>query len=246
MWVDGVVTDTREARTASIANNRPLSIAGKSDCNQISVGCDYFVGAIDYVRIEKHPANADDGRQVLAETDFADGLADLSGVMGLSIDKAANSPADGGPSLRAQVEGEVATGHLPLAETSYDVCAEVDFRATRVGSESTYSLIKLRNDEGDSVARMRVDARGTLSGRADVVKQSFPTSALLEPGRWHRLGLCVGVGASASISLSVDGEPVSSWTGTTGSSPIAAVQLGDNSANTATVHWDALQVTSAA
>ncbi|MBI5089943.1 MAG: PKD domain-containing protein [Actinobacteria bacterium] len=34
-------------------NNKNLSIAGKSSCDQIEVTCDYFVGDIDWVKIEK-------------------------------------------------------------------------------------------------------------------------------------------------------------------------------------------------
>lgn len=36
-----------------IDNNRPLTIGGKVDCNGRKVGCDYFTGSIDYVRITR-------------------------------------------------------------------------------------------------------------------------------------------------------------------------------------------------
>ena len=36
-----------------IDNTRPVSIGGKLDCDGISVGCDYYFGAIDWVRIER-------------------------------------------------------------------------------------------------------------------------------------------------------------------------------------------------
>ncbi|MCU0299958.1 MAG: LamG domain-containing protein [Candidatus Nanopelagicales bacterium] len=53
MWVDGVVTSRANGTTGSISNNQPLSIGGKNTCDQISITCDYFVGDIDYVKIEK-------------------------------------------------------------------------------------------------------------------------------------------------------------------------------------------------
>jgi hypothetical protein len=37
----------------TIDNSRPFSIGGKRDCNGGSVGCDYFNGQIDWVRVEK-------------------------------------------------------------------------------------------------------------------------------------------------------------------------------------------------
>ena len=52
MWVDGVFTGRNRNATGTIANTRPLSIAGKSNCDQIAITCDYFSGDIDYVKIE--------------------------------------------------------------------------------------------------------------------------------------------------------------------------------------------------
>jgi Concanavalin A-like lectin/glucanases superfamily len=53
MTVDGKLRATGKGKTGSISNTKPLTIAGKGTCDQISVTCDYFVGDIDWVRIEK-------------------------------------------------------------------------------------------------------------------------------------------------------------------------------------------------
>jgi hypothetical protein len=53
MTVDGVVRNTAKGRTGNISNSTRLTIAGKGSCDQISVTCDYWVGDIDWVRIEK-------------------------------------------------------------------------------------------------------------------------------------------------------------------------------------------------
>jgi hypothetical protein len=50
--IDGATVAGRAGRTGTIANSWPLSIGGKTGCNQVDVGCDYFAGDIDYVRIE--------------------------------------------------------------------------------------------------------------------------------------------------------------------------------------------------
>jgi len=52
MWVDGSVTSRNRNATGTIANTRPVTIAGKGNCDQVDITCDYFSGDIDYVRIE--------------------------------------------------------------------------------------------------------------------------------------------------------------------------------------------------
>jgi hypothetical protein len=52
MTVDGVVTATHWTASGTVSNIKPLSIGGKAECGG-SVGCDYFIGDIDYVRISK-------------------------------------------------------------------------------------------------------------------------------------------------------------------------------------------------
>jgi hypothetical protein len=52
MTVDGVVTGRNRNPTGSIANTRPLAIGGKLNCDQVNTTCDYFVGDLDYVKIQ--------------------------------------------------------------------------------------------------------------------------------------------------------------------------------------------------
>jgi hypothetical protein len=51
--IDGSTVAYKYGWTGDIANSWPLSIGGKSECDQIEVGCDYFAGDIDYVAIER-------------------------------------------------------------------------------------------------------------------------------------------------------------------------------------------------
>jgi len=53
MTVDGAVTGRNRNATGTIANTRPVTIAGKLNCDQVEITCDYFAGDIDYVRIER-------------------------------------------------------------------------------------------------------------------------------------------------------------------------------------------------
>ncbi len=52
MWVDGAFTSRNRNATGTIANTRPVTIAGKGNCDQVDITCDYFSGDIDYVKIE--------------------------------------------------------------------------------------------------------------------------------------------------------------------------------------------------
>jgi hypothetical protein len=59
LFIDGVEADRIAwgggQPLPRIANDKVVSIGGKSSCNQQTVSCDYFDGDIDYVRIEKGP-----------------------------------------------------------------------------------------------------------------------------------------------------------------------------------------------
>jgi hypothetical protein len=52
MSIDGTRVAWRYGATGNIANSWPLSIGGKTTCDQVSVGCDYFAGDLDYIRID--------------------------------------------------------------------------------------------------------------------------------------------------------------------------------------------------
>jgi hypothetical protein len=49
--IDGSVVATAKGSSGNISNNRPISIGGKLNCDQIKTTCDYFTGDIDYVKI---------------------------------------------------------------------------------------------------------------------------------------------------------------------------------------------------
>jgi concanavalin A-like lectin/glucanase superfamily protein len=51
LTIDGSVVATAHGSSGNITNNRPISIAGKLNCDQITTTCDYFTGDIDYITI---------------------------------------------------------------------------------------------------------------------------------------------------------------------------------------------------
>jgi hypothetical protein len=52
LTVDGSTVARRSGWTGRIENSWPVSIGGKTDCDQIDVGCDYYAGDLDYVQID--------------------------------------------------------------------------------------------------------------------------------------------------------------------------------------------------
>ncbi|GIF04073.1 laminin G domain-containing protein [Actinoplanes siamensis] len=50
--IDGRRVAGRQGWTGAIGNSWPLTIGGKLDCDQVTVGCDYFAGDLDYVTVE--------------------------------------------------------------------------------------------------------------------------------------------------------------------------------------------------
>ncbi|MBU2668448.1 hypothetical protein KOI35_33540 [Actinoplanes bogorensis] len=52
LLIDRQVVASKSGWTGDIANSWPLSIGGKTNCDQVKVGCDYFAGDIDYVAVD--------------------------------------------------------------------------------------------------------------------------------------------------------------------------------------------------
>jgi chitodextrinase len=60
MTIDGTTTvQSNRGTIGSISNTVPLTIAGKGNCDQVEITCDYFSGNIDYIRIETGKTGTD-------------------------------------------------------------------------------------------------------------------------------------------------------------------------------------------
>ncbi len=60
VFVDGAIDKVNVLKEplGPIANDRPLALGGKAQCNQMSVFCDYFWGEIDYIEIRSGASSA--------------------------------------------------------------------------------------------------------------------------------------------------------------------------------------------
>jgi hypothetical protein len=124
------------------------------------------------------------------------------------------------------------------------VCASVDVRVTSIAGTARYSLLKLRNGGGASVARIEVNRNRQLFVRADVPGTRHTVGARLPFGSWQELTLCASNGTSGTMRLLLGGVQIGSWNANLGTQPIGQIQLGDNARRTATVNWDDVVVTS--
>lgn len=53
VYVDGLLAGRRTTATGNLDNTKPWVLGGKQQCDARSVDCDYFAGAVDYVRLTK-------------------------------------------------------------------------------------------------------------------------------------------------------------------------------------------------
>jgi Concanavalin A-like lectin/glucanases superfamily len=51
LTVDGKVVSTAKGSTGNVTNTRPITIAGKLNCDNVKTTCDYYTGDIDYIKI---------------------------------------------------------------------------------------------------------------------------------------------------------------------------------------------------
>lgn len=111
LYIDGVRVARLAGSTGSISNIKNLSIAGKTDCDQIEVTCDYFVGDIDYVRIEKGSA--------VANTPPTAAFSSLCTDLSCSFDGTASSDPGGNVVGYAWNFGDNTTGTGPTPTHVY-------------------------------------------------------------------------------------------------------------------------------
>jgi alpha-tubulin suppressor-like RCC1 family protein len=172
--------------------------------------------------------------------DFTNGLAGWSSA-NLAVDQTHFPPTGAAPSVRGATSAapQWATHSLGGSYSSLCVQADVDLSAL---STTPAALLRFTSASA-GVARVYLTPARMLALRADGSGQSFTSTTALPVGAWHHLKVCTTVGASATVSVSLDGNQVLSATSSTGTSPITLVQLGDKSNVTMTVNYDNVVVT---
>jgi hypothetical protein len=101
----------------------------------------------------------------------------------------------------------------------------------RVSAASQVNLLRIRMASGASIGALFVAASGTLGLRNDVAAVTYNSVTTIGAG-WHSLELHATInGASSTTQVWLDGVQVDDLSLTTnfGSTPVAAIQLGDSS-----------------
>jgi hypothetical protein len=232
LTIDGSKTRRAWGWTGSISNDRPLTIGGKLDCDQVTITCDYFSGDIDYVRIETSPRPG-----LPFVDDFSQGFTAWDVVRNVSLDETT------GGAMPPSAMVDVAEGSAYLSRSlgaTYDfLCVSASVQVTTTGGNA---LVRLRTASNDPIARLLVDSSRYLRVRSDVSGVASPRTVLLDQD-WHRLEVCGNVGATSTWDLYFDGRPVlQGWTADTGSQPIGTLELGDKGIKTWTAHLDDIVV----
>jgi hypothetical protein len=95
--------------------------------------------------------------------------------------------------------------------------------------------------------RVVVNASGALQLRSDVAGTTRSSGVQLGTGTWVRVEACGSIGSASSWDLYRDGVRIlTGWTVSTGSNPVASIQLGDNTAKSFTANFDDVAVDTAA
>ena len=157
----------------------------------------------------------------------------------LTIDGGTGSPA--APSARAQVTAQSAFATKTLTGTFSQVCMSTNVNVTTQGG-TAIDLLRLRTAANGPVAKVYLNASGTLLVRSDVANTQQSSSTAIGTG-WHEIELCGTVGAATTWDLYRDGTRiVNAWAANTGTTPVGLIQIGDNAARTMTLNFDHVRV----
>jgi hypothetical protein len=260
MTIDGTtVVQSSRGVIGPISNNVPLTIAGKLNCDQDTITCDYFPGDIDWVRIDTSNPVApppspspgpspspdptpppDPGPGLPPGTVFADDFASGSfaqwtSTTRMSIDTGLGDTAP--PSARASVANQTAMAVKELSTTYTALC--LSSKVNVVSRTGSMLILRLRPAGGTaSIFRVVVNDAGLLQVRNDVAGVVLTTGVALGSS-WHTIELCGTVGTTGAWSLRRDGTTIlNGWVTNTGTTPIGRVEVGSSGAATFTANWD--------
>ncbi len=149
MYIDGGTqpVDRRRVSVGAIANGFELTIGGKSACNQRNVGCDYFSGDIDYVRIDKDvPAGSN-------QDPVVDFTTDCTGPT-CTFDSTPSHDPDGDIVDHRWDFGDGTDNETQAAETTHTF---------PTGGSYTVSYTGTDDDGASATSKRTVDVDGTTS-----------------------------------------------------------------------------------
>lgn len=186
------------------------------------------------------PTDPPPGPGAAFATDFGAGMAGWDRVAGFTVDETAGATA--APSAGAAVTGRSAIMRATLTTPANTVCQSQAVRLTSVGADTV--LARFKNTAGGPVGRLYVRSTGELALRSDVTAAKLLSGVRLPFGAWTTVEVCATVGTAGTWTVEVDGAgAIGPWTADNGTAAISSVQVGDDSATTATFSVDDVRVT---
>jgi PKD repeat protein len=176
MYVDGVRHSRNPGWTGPIANTWEMSIGGKSRCDQIRTTCDYFVGDIDHVRVEKGSAGP-------ANQPPVPSLATECSGMVCSLSAAGSTDADGAIQSYAWNFGDgssVDTGSVRSTTHTYAAAGTYPVTLTVTDDRGVSSSTTSEVTVAPAAERISFVGQATSSGNVRTHAVTVPAS--VQPG----------------------------------------------------------------
>jgi PKD repeat protein len=168
MTIDGTITRRGTGPTGRISNNVPLTIGGKRTCDQITITCDYFVGDIDFVRIDSSPRT---------QSPVADAAADCTGLR-CDFDGTGSHDPDGNIVAYSWDFGDGVTGNGALPSHVYDTPGTYQARLTVTDNDGA------TDDATLNVTVASAPPQGAFGFECDYLECSFDAAASDDPDGW--------------------------------------------------------------
>ncbi len=171
--------------------------------------------------------------------DFSSGdLSNWTSFTRITIDNTTGSPA--APSGRAAVTNLSAFAYRDLASPVNQACFSLNVSLSN-NTSNAVDLFRLRGTGNTAMIRVYAAANGILFIRSDFSGVQASSNTALGTG-FHNVELCGTVGTNTTWTLYRDGNPIGTFTGSTGTVPLARVQIGDNAAKTFTANFDQVRL----
>ena len=133
--------------------------------------------------------------------------------------------------------GQSAFAYRDLGTTTMTPCMSLDVNRVSSGANAV-DLFRLRSAGNGALIKVYVAANGVLFIRSDFAGVQASSGVALGTG-WHNIELCGTVGTGTTWTLYRDGQPIGpTFAQSTGTAPVARVQIGDNAAKTFTINFD--------
>ncbi len=174
-WVDGAMVAVKNQKTGPINNAKPFVVGGKTQCNQVTVTCDYYSGYLDWIRITRGEGPPADLPPTAAFTSLCED--DLE----CAFDGTDSHDPEGGALSYAWEFGDGDTSTAPAPVHAYDEAGiyDVELTVTDPGGHSDSLSREVAVGEPPAAT---VSFRAAASTNTNALKPSVTVPASVQTG----------------------------------------------------------------